>query len=106
MFVPFLFQAKFVIPDFMLVQTELTPHMRTILVDWLVEVQENFELNHETLYLAVKLVDLYLCQKQVARDRLQLVGATALFVACKFDVSYQGRKNLRMSTIKKRKLAG
>ena len=34
--------------------------MRSILVDWLVEVQESFELNHETLYTAVKLMDLYL----------------------------------------------
>lgn len=61
--------------------------MRAILVDWLVEVQENFELNHETLYLAVKLTDLYLVKKMVARENLQLVGSIALFIACKFDVS-------------------
>ena len=67
-------------------QPELTIHMRAILVDWLVEVQENFELNHETLYLAVKLVDHYLSRKKVARDRLQLIGATSVFIACKFDV--------------------
>lgn len=69
-------------------QPALTPHMRAILVDWLVEVQENFELNHETLYLAVKLVDHYLSKKRIARDKLQLIGATALFAACKFDVSF------------------
>lgn len=69
-------------------QEDLVPHMRGILVDWLVEVQENFELNHETLYLAIKLVDLYLNKNKTTKDRLQLVGATALFIACKFDVSY------------------
>ena len=58
-----------------------------MLVDWLVEIQENFELNHETLYLAVKLVDLYLSKARTKRERLQLVGATALFSSCKFDVS-------------------
>ena len=68
-------------------QTDLTTSMRAILVDWLVEVQENFELNHETLYLAVKLVDKYLCDNQMTRERLQLVGSTAMFIACKFDVS-------------------
>lgn len=78
-------EDKFVIPDYMLGQRDLTAHMRTILVDWLVEVQENFELNHETLYLAIKLVDRYLSVTQVPRERLQLVGATALFIACKFD---------------------
>ena len=61
--------------------------MRAILVDWLVEVQENFELNHETLYLAVKLVDLYVSKKEIAKEILQLVGAVSLFIASKFDVS-------------------
>uniref|UniRef100_A0A0B7A0X6 Cyclin N-terminal domain-containing protein n=1 Tax=Arion vulgaris TaxID=1028688 RepID=A0A0B7A0X6_9EUPU len=41
-------------------QNRITPMMRAILVDWMVEIQENFELNHETLYLAVKLTDMYL----------------------------------------------
>ena len=31
----------------------------------LLKVQESFELNHETLYTAVKMVDLYLSKKQV-----------------------------------------
>ena len=41
-------------------KADITEGMRAILVDWLVEVQESFELNHETLYTAVKLMDLYL----------------------------------------------
>ena len=58
--------------------------MRAVLVDWMVEVQENFELNHETLYLAVKLVDLFLCKEKVAsKECFQLIGATALFIAAK-----------------------
>ena len=69
-------------------QTEISISMRSILVDWMVEVQESFELNHETLYLAVKLVDLYLSKVVISRDKLQLVGSTALFIACKFDVSF------------------
>ena len=36
---------------------QLTLSMRHILVDWMVEVQEGFELYHETLYLAVRLID-------------------------------------------------
>lgn len=50
--------------------------------------QENFELNHETLYLAVKLTDHYLAAKpSVNRDLLQLVGSTAMLIAAKFEVS-------------------
>lgn len=67
-------------------QPDISPGMRTILVDWLIEVQENFELFHETLYLGVKLVDLYLSRKEVKREYLQLVGATSLLIAAKFEV--------------------
>lgn len=60
--------------------------MRSLLVDWMVEVQENFELNHETLYLGVKITDIYLDKVVVAKEILQLVGAAALFIAAKYDV--------------------
>merc|ERR1712029_89551 len=52
----------------------------------MVEVQESFELNHETLYTGVKLVDIYLSRvKGVPKTQLQLCGATALLIACKID---------------------
>lgn len=66
-------------------QPDVSKSMRAILVDWMVEVQESFELNHETLYLAVKIIDLYLAKTVIKRDVLQLVGSTAMFIACKFD---------------------
>ena len=59
--------------------------MRGILVDWLVEVQESFELNHETLYTAVKIIDIYLSKVHVKKENLQLVGATACLIASKID---------------------
>lgn len=68
-------------------QPHLTNWMRTLLVDWMVEVQETFELNHETLYLAVKIVDIYLSKVQIEKEKLQLIGAAALFMSCKYDVS-------------------
>ena len=60
--------------------------MRAILIDWLVEVQQNFELHHETLYLGVKLIDRYLERQLIPKDRLQLLGATAVLVASKYEV--------------------
>ena len=62
--------------------------MRAILIDWLIEVQENFEFFHETLYLGVKIVDRYLANKEVKKEYLQLVGATAMLIAAKFEVIY------------------
>lgn len=78
-------QEEFQIPDYMDRQVCLTIWMRSLLVDWMVEVQESFELNHETLYLGVKLVDMYLSRMTVGKETLQLVGAAAMFVASKFD---------------------
>jgi cyclin B len=66
-------------------QTEVNRTMRAVLVDWLVEVQESFELNHETLYLAVKLVDHYQMVKSIKKQNFQLLGATCMLIASKFD---------------------
>ena len=78
-------ESKHLIPKYMNLQTQINPNMRCVLVDWMVEVQESFELNHETLYLAVKLVDHYLSKKVVNKNKFQLLGATCLFVAAKYD---------------------
>lgn len=78
-------EDSFVLHDFMAGQTNLNTNMRAILVDWLVEVQENFELNHETLYLAVKITDHYVAVSQTKREALQLIGSTAMLIASKFE---------------------
>lgn len=72
--------------DILAHQKFISPVMRTILVDWLVELQENFELYHETLYLTVKLADHYLARKVVRKEYLQLVGAASMLLASKFEV--------------------
>lgn len=78
-------EPMFLVDNYMERQVHINRWMRSLLVDWMVEVQETFELNHETLYLAVKLVDLYLTRVVVIKDKLQLLGAAAMFLACKFD---------------------
>ncbi|GAB0086601.1 Cyclin [Sergentomyia squamirostris] len=75
----------FPIEPYMDKQPALSTWMRALLVDWMVEVQESFELNHETLYLAVKLVDMYLSKVVVAKEKLQLLGAASILISCKFD---------------------
>ncbi|KAM4661935.1 LOW QUALITY PROTEIN: G2/mitotic-specific cyclin-B3 [Discoglossus pictus] len=78
-------EEKFILPNYMEIQTDISREMRGILVDWMVEVQENFELNHETLYLAVKLVDHYLAVSVAMREKLQLIGSTAVLITSKFE---------------------
>uniref|UniRef100_A0A0K2UNT9 Uncharacterized protein n=2 Tax=Lepeophtheirus salmonis TaxID=72036 RepID=A0A0K2UNT9_LEPSM len=82
-------ESQFAVADYMKTGShpEINESMRSILVDWLVEVQESFELNHETLYTSVKIFDLYLSLEKspVKKDELQLIGATACLIACKVD---------------------
>ncbi|XP_034713062.1 G2/mitotic-specific cyclin-B3 isoform X2 [Etheostoma cragini] len=78
-------EERFVLCNYMPQQPSLNPEMRAILIDWLVEVQENFELYHETLYLAVKMADHYLSKTPVHRELLQLVGSTTMLIASKFE---------------------
>lgn len=86
-------EKKHQLSDYMMNQKHVTKAMRSVLVDWMVEVQESFELNHETLYLGVKLVDHYLSKEVIAKEKFQLLGATCLFIAAKFDVSYHFQIN-------------
>lgn len=62
-------------------QPDITDSMRTILVDWLVEVGEEYKLRTETLYLAVNFLDRFLSCMSVLRGKLQLVGTAAMLLA-------------------------
>jgi G1/S-specific cyclin-E1 len=55
--------------------TDLLPAMRTILLDWLIDVSEVYKLHRETFYLAVDFFDRYLgTTTQVPKSKVQLVG--------------------------------
>ena len=62
--------------------------MRSILVDWLVEVADEYSLTSETLFLTLNYLDRYLGLKLVKRNRLQLVGITCMLVASKYEDIY------------------
>jgi cyclin B len=62
--------------------------MRTILIDWLVQVHLKFKLLSETLFMTVSLIDRFLDKERVTRDQLQLVGVAALFIASKYEEIY------------------
>lgn len=74
--------------DYIQKQPDITHGMRCILVDWLVEVCEEFKLEQQTLYLGVSIVDRFLSLMSVQRSKLQLVGAASMFLAAKFEEIY------------------
>jgi hypothetical protein len=73
---------------FQCLQKDINEKMRAILIDWLVDVHSKFKMNHQTLFLAVNLIDRYLEQIVVPRTQLQLVGISSLFIASKYEEIY------------------
>ncbi|XP_061596745.1 cyclin-A1-like [Cololabis saira] len=73
---------------------EITTGMRPILVDWLVEVAQDYQLTSETLHLAVNYMDRFLsCTTDVRRGKLQLVGTAALMIAAKYEEIFVPKLN-------------
>ena len=86
---------------------EISPRMRSVLIDWLIEVSEVYRLHRyenlenfsnknltvilrETLYMAVNYVDRYLSRQSTPtrKSELQLIGVSALFFAAKLEEIY------------------
>ncbi|XP_069123772.1 cyclin-F-like isoform X2 [Argopecten irradians] len=63
---------------------ELTPSMRYILVDWLVEVAGMKDFSSQTLHVAVSVVDRYLKVHKTTRSKLQLLGVAAMVLCSRF----------------------
>ena len=76
------------VPSNYLDDGSVTDNMRSILVDWLIQVQHHLKLCQETLYLGIGMLDLVMHRRDVDPDKLQLVGITALLVASKLEEYY------------------
>ncbi|KAM9838866.1 G1/S-specific cyclin-E2-like [Aulostomus maculatus] len=64
----------------------LQPRMRSILLDWLIEVSEEYALHRQTFYLAQDYFDRFmLTQNDIDKSLLQLIGITCLFIASKME---------------------
>ncbi|PWA57947.1 cyclin-like protein [Artemisia annua] len=57
--------------------------MREILVDWLVEVAEEYRLVSDTLFLTVSYIDRFLSYRCLSRNKLQLLGVCSMLIASK-----------------------
>ena len=69
-------------------QPDINEEMRAILIDWLIEVHLRFHLKEQTLYITIGIIDIYLSSKIIQRSKLQLLGITALLIACKSQEIY------------------
>lgn len=72
-------------PRYMEQQQEIQWSMRAVLMDWVIQVHQRFNLLPETLFLTCNYIDRFLSCKIVSLGKLQLVGATAIFIAAKYE---------------------
>ena len=70
------------LPDYLdKVQRDVSANMRGVLVDWLVEVAEEYKLGSDTVYLSISYIDRFLSLNAVTRQRLQLLGVSSMLIA-------------------------
>lgn len=69
-------------------QKHINKRMRSILFNWLLELNDNFELKIRTIFLTANIFDRYLQYKEIPQNKLQLVGTCAFIIASKFEDIY------------------
>ncbi|CAL5384851.1 unnamed protein product [Camellia sinensis] len=70
------------------IQGDINASMRAILIDWLVEVAEEYSLVPETLFLTVNYIDRYLSGNVIPRQRIQLLGVACMMIAAVEEFCY------------------
>jgi cyclin B len=63
---------------------DLNESMRNVLLDWLLDIHYRLKMFPSTLFITVSVIDRYLKDNDINKSKLQLVGATALFMAAKY----------------------
>ncbi|KAK2920817.1 G1/S-specific cyclin-E2-like [Channa argus] len=72
--------------NFMQKHPRIHPGMRSVLLDWLIEVSEAYTLHRQTFYLALDYFERFmLSQNDIEKGVLQLIGITCLFIASKME---------------------
>ena len=66
-------------------QKEINDQMRSILVDWIIDVHHKFGFTDETLFMTVLIIDRYCSIEQITRIKYQCLGITALMISCKHE---------------------
>jgi hypothetical protein len=74
--------------DYMKYQPDINKKMRAILIDWLIDVHNKFKLVSKTLFLTVNIIDRFLTVKSISRQKLQLLGISAMLIASKYEEIY------------------
>merc|ERR1712154_333538 len=67
------------------VQTQLKPHMRKIVTDWMLEVCEDQQCQPQVFFLAVSYLDRFLSSLSITKTQFQLLASVCILLASKFS---------------------
>ena len=70
---------------YMKTQKEINEQMRSILVDWIIDVHHKFGFTDETLFMTILIIDRYCSIENITRIKYQCLGITAMMIACKHE---------------------
>lgn len=76
------------LPNYMDFQRDIDTDKRAILINWLVEVSDEYELQSETLFICTNIIDRFLSQMSISTSNFQLLGVAAMFIASKYEEIY------------------
>lgn len=76
------------LPNYMDFQSEIDTNKRAILINWLVEVSDEYELQTETLFICTSIIDRFLSKMCIPVQNFQLLGVAAMFIASKYEEIY------------------
>lgn len=79
-------------------QTEISEKMRAILIDWIIVNHNKFNLNSQTLFQTIWILDTYLSMRVVPLKQFQLLGLGCLLIACKSQETYYPKINLLLES--------
>ena len=65
----------------------ITPHLRSKMVDWMIEVLSSYKMSEESFFKSVKFMDEFFqnTERKMQVCDLHLVGVGAMFTATKFE---------------------
>ncbi|CAM9550574.1 unnamed protein product, partial [Choristocarpus tenellus] len=73
---------------YIFVGQDIKPSVRSVLIDWIVEVCDQFHMSSRALFQVVELIDRSLSTLDIPRSKLQLLGCACVILAAKFEEIY------------------
>jgi len=75
-------------PNYFQLQADIKVWMRAKLYIWLTEVHLKFGLREVVLWASFQICDRFLSKVEIPSEKLQLVGCTSMWIACKYHEIY------------------